>query len=146
MLPGNCIDVVLVCCPSLAMKETHLFRSFSYFWTIRSSTTETTLGCLRTLHQSTCCFYRQAVYFSQETMSVPHGSCVKRKKVISFTLASREVHGANRTTLKLYDLKRQESDRMSPAVFFLWTWGYWTTSFCNFYFYKWSKGSVTGAR
>lgn len=51
-------------------------------------------------------------------MSVPHGSCVKREKVISFTLASRGVHGTNRTTLKLYDLKRQENDRMGAAVFF----------------------------
>lgn len=100
------------------MKETRLFRAFSYFWTIHSLTTDTTLGCLRTLHHSACCFYRWAIYFSQETMSVLHGSCVKREKVISFTLASRGVHGANRTTLKLYDLKRQENDRMSPAVVF----------------------------
>lgn len=51
-------------------------------------------------------------------MSGLHGSCMKREKVISFTLASRGAHGANRTTLKFYDLKRQENDRMSPAVVF----------------------------
>lgn len=144
--PSNCIDVALVCCPGSAMKETRLFRVFSHFWTSHSLRTETTLDCLRTLHHSAYCFYRRAINFSQVTMCVLHGSCVKREKVISFTLALRGVHGANRTTSKFYDLKRQENDRMSAAVVFSEHVVIEPHAFAISTFYKWSQGSMTGAR